>query len=296
MRSLSANLQAKLDGGATTMCRCWLIRRTDGLCYGFTDHDLNLTFDGHAFLANSGMDASALESSTGLSVDNAQAVGALSAAGLTEADIQAGRFDGAKVLNWLVDWTDTDERVLMFSGQLGEIRRGDHAFEAELRGLSEQLNRPVGRRYSARCDRILGDAKCGFDLDAPGYSINRTVLHVQDRRRFRVGQLAGVANEWFTHGSVIWQSGNNAGLRSEIKFDRVIDDVRVIELWHELPADLAVGDACVILAGCDKSAGMCKGKFLNFVNYRGFPHIPGEDWAHAYPANGARHDGTSQRN
>ena len=30
---------AKLDSGATTLCRCWLITRSDGVVQGFTDHD-----------------------------------------------------------------------------------------------------------------------------------------------------------------------------------------------------------------------------------------------------------------
>lgn len=294
MRSIDANMQAKLDAGATTLCRCWLISRKDGITHGFTNHDRDVQFDGHVFLAGSGMDASALESSTGLSVDNAQAVGALTSTGLTEADIQAGRFDGAKVENWLVDWDVPQERVLLFSGTIGEITRGDQAFEVELRGLSEDLNKPVGRRYAAHCDRVLGDAKCGFDLLTPGYTITAVVDMVENRRKFCISSAIGVADEWFTHGTVVWTSGANAGSASEIKFDRINGTLRVIELWQDLPFEISAGDTCDLVAGCDKSASMCKGKFLNFINFRGFPHIPGEDWAQAYPANGDQHDGSSQ--
>ncbi len=39
MRTIPAALQAKLESGATTLCRCWLITRRDGMRQGFTDHD-----------------------------------------------------------------------------------------------------------------------------------------------------------------------------------------------------------------------------------------------------------------
>jgi len=293
MRAIDPQLQAKLDAGATTLCRCWQVIRSDGQTFGFTDHDRDLAFDGETYLAGSGLDTSALESAVGLSVDNAQAVGALSSAGLMEDDITAGRFDSAKVIHWLVDWSDVDLRVLLFSGTLGEIKRGEHAFEVELRGLSEGLNRPVGRSFGRTCDRILGDAKCGFDLSQPGFTVTEAVFGVSDQRKFTLANLAGFADEWFTHGAVLWQSGQNSGLRSEIKFDRAVGASREIELWREAPMPIAVSDQCLLVAGCDKSAEACKGKFLNFNNFRGFPHIPGEDWAHAYPSNGGNHDGTS---
>ena len=31
-----------LGTGVTTVCRVWSVRRTDGVTFGFTDHDLDL--------------------------------------------------------------------------------------------------------------------------------------------------------------------------------------------------------------------------------------------------------------
>ena len=116
MMGISVEFQALLDGGATTICRCWRLVRKDGVSFGFTDHDRDLEFGGQVYLAGSGMDASALESSTGLSVDNGQAVGALSAVGLRDADILAGKFDRAEVVQWLVNWDDVSVREMVFRG------------------------------------------------------------------------------------------------------------------------------------------------------------------------------------
>ena len=70
--------RAHVAGGLTSLCRCWAITRRDGVQYGFTDHDLPLSFDGIEFRADTGLSALALQQSTGLSVDNAEAIGALS--------------------------------------------------------------------------------------------------------------------------------------------------------------------------------------------------------------------------
>ena len=145
MAGIDAALQAHLDTGATTLARAWLITRADGVRYGFTDHDRDLSFDGITFRADTGLSAAALAQSTGLSVDNTEALGALSDASVREDEIEAGRFDGADVRAWVVNWADPDVRWLQFRGTIGEIRRSGGAFQAELRGLTEALNRPCGR-------------------------------------------------------------------------------------------------------------------------------------------------------
>lgn len=162
-----------LATGLTTVCRCWAILRRDGRVLGFTDHDLGLAFDGITFQANAGMTASALVQGTGLAVDNTEALGALSAAAITEADIAAGRYDGAEVRAWLVNWRDPGQRIEQFRGTIGEVRRGAGAFQADLRGLTEALNQPQGRVYQRQCGAVLGDAACRFDLEASGYAKTR---------------------------------------------------------------------------------------------------------------------------
>ena len=42
----------------------------------------------------------------------------------------AGRFDGAKVVAYLVNWADVAARKVIFRGHIGEVRRGDGAFHA----------------------------------------------------------------------------------------------------------------------------------------------------------------------
>jgi uncharacterized phage protein (TIGR02218 family) len=295
MREINPELQARLDGGATRLCRCWRVERRDGHVMGFTDHDEDVTFDGVTFRAGSGMNASALQTATGLSVDNAQASGALSDAAISEADIRAGRYDGASIRHWLVDWERPDLRVLMFVGSFGEIKRLDHAFEVELRGLAEPLNAPVGRTILRTCDRALGDERCRFDTTAEGFVGEGIVVEGGVAGAILAGGLAGFAAGWFNAGILTWLTGANAGERQTVKADRKTANGREIWPWQAPGHAIAVGDRFRVVAGCDKSADTCRKKFSNFVNFRGFPHLPGEDWVTAYPADGALHDGSSQQ-
>ncbi len=295
MRHIDPELQRRLTEGATTLCRCWRVRRYDGIVLGFTDHDGDITFEGTVFLARTGMNASAIQATTGLAVDNAQAVGALTAAGITEAEIAAGRYDGAEVEHWLVDWTEPSLNVLMFAGRFGEIRRMDGMFEVELRGPTDALNVPIGRTLQRTCDRQLGDAKCRFALDTPGFSAETSVSDVLGPSRFAATGLEGFAAGWFESGSLTWLSGPNFREMGSVKVDKFLEGARrQLSLWNEPGAAVSVGDRFVVRAGCDKRLETCRRKFDNLLNFRGFPHIPGDDWVAAYPKNGEVHDGSSR--
>ena len=289
----AAALAAHLETGSTTVCRCWRVTRSDGVALGFTDHDTAVAFGGVVFRPDSGLSARALEQRTGLSVDNSEVVGVLSDAAITEEDVVAGRFDGAAVEAWLVNWADPAARMLQFRGALGEIERSGAAFRAELRGLAEALNQPLGLVYQAPCSAVLGDARCRVDLDAPGRATEAGVIEVATARSFTVLAGESFAPRWFERGLATVLTGAAAGLTGIVKVDRIATDGREIELWEELRAELRAGDTVRIVAGCDKRAETCREKFSNFMNFRGFPHIPGEDWQMAYPTRAGVNDGGS---
>lgn len=293
--ALPEGLKAHLASGLTTLCRAWAITREDGVSYGFTDHDRDLSFDDMAFRADTGLSATALQQGTGLSVDNSEAVGALSDAAITEQDILAGRFDNADVRAWLVNWQDVDERHLLFRGTIGELRRVDGAFEAELRGLAEALNRPFGRVYQSPCTAVLGDAACKFDLATPGFFWEGAVLAVNDSGGVTVGTGGGFEPGWFQRGRMDVLSGAAAGLFGAIKRDSTAEAGREIELWAPLRAVIAPGDTVRLSAGCDKRVETCRFKFDNFLNYQGFPDVPKDDWLLVHPSRAGSKSGGSRR-
>jgi len=292
---MPAALMAHLETGHTTLCRCWAVKRSDGVLFGFTDHDCDLTFDEMQFKANSGLSAQSLQQATGLSIDNTEAIGALSDGAVNEADIDAGRFDGAEVRAWLVNWIDVSQRMLQFRGHMGEIRRAGGAFQAELRGLTEQLNRPLGRVYQKPCTAVLGDSTCGFDLTTPGYSTEATLGAVREGQIFVLPVLEDFEPDWFRRGVLRVISGAGAGLWGAIKGDLIKGETRTITLWESLRADIQPGDQVRLTAGCDRRFETCRLKFNNALNYQGFPDIPGEDWLMAVPRQENRNTGGSRR-
>lgn len=292
--ALSPEFEAHLATGATSVCRCWALVRSDGWTRGFTDHDTDLEFDGIVFHADTGLSARALQQTTGLSVDNSEAVGALSDMSITEDDILAGRYDGAEVRAWLVNWSAPEERVLQFQGSVGEVMRGAGAFQAELRGLTEALNQPQGRVYQKPCSAVLGDGYCRFDLNTPGFFEERAVEVVEETRIFQFAEMPGFDDRWFERGTLRVLSGRAEGLVGVVKNDRALKDGRRIELWERIALPIEPGDLIRIEAGCDKRAATCKLKFQNYINFRGFPHIPGEDWLMSYPVRSGANTGGSR--
>ncbi len=295
MAGLGEALEAHIATGLTTLCHAWRITRTDGTRFAFTDHDVDLNLGDVTFRANSGLNAKAISQSTGLSVNNTEAIGALSDASIREDEIEQGRFDGAEVVSWLVNWSAPDQRWMQFRGTIGELRRVDGAFQAELRGLTEALNRPLGRVFQKPCTAVLGDGNCGFDLNLAGYAETLAVQNQTERREFKWESFAGFEDGWFVRGRLEVLDGPAAGLWGMIKHDRIVQNSRIVELWEPIRGAVTAGTTVRLVAGCDKRMKTCRLKFNNLVNFQGFPDLPGEDWVMAVPRSSHANTGGSLR-
>lgn len=286
MRALPSALQARLDSGATTLCRCWLIARRDGLVQGFTDHDATVMVGDTPCLADTGLDASEATERLGMQIDGGELSGALMHDSLTEADLAAGRYDAAAVETWLVDWTDPSVRVLLAKGVLGEVRREGAAFTVEVRSLADRLNQESGRLYAAACTADLGDGRCKINLAQPAFRGVGAVVSLSGTSAFFASGLDGFPSGWFTGGRLTFTSGANSGLAIEVKQHRVDSLGTGLSLWQAASEPIALSDAFVVTAGCDKQPATCRDQFDNIVNFRGFPHIPGNDFVMSYPSPG----------
>jgi uncharacterized phage protein (TIGR02218 family) len=183
---------------------------------------------------------------------------------------------------WRVNWAGTSQRVLMRAGAIGEVTRGELGFTAELRGLAHILDQTVGRTYQRTCDAVVGDNRCDVDLDAGAYKGSGAVTAVSDNRVVTTDALTGFDDGWFRHGRLTWVSGANAGTSAEVRAHRAIDGGATLTLWQRAPLTISAGDTFTVTAGCDKTVQTCKAKFDNVVNFRGFPHMPGNDRAFSY--------------
>jgi uncharacterized phage protein (TIGR02218 family) len=291
MRSVPSALQAKLDSGATTLARCWIVTRRDGAVLGFTDHDCDLAIGDVACRAGTGFTASEATSRFDLSVDGSEISGAFSDDALSEADLAAGRYDAAEVATWLVDWSDVALKILIARGTLGEVRREGQAFTAELRGLADALAQDSGRLFTARCGADLGDNRCQIDLAKAAYRGSGVVTVIEGTSIAAVSGLGDFADGWFTAGRVMWTTGANAGIAVEVKQHHIAAGEVRLSLWQAMAEPIAIGDSFTITAGCDKSFATCRDRFANTSNFRGFPQIPGNDFVVSYPLPGSPDNG-----
>ncbi len=198
MRIIPSALQAKLNSGATTLCRCYILTRRDGVIQGFTDHDRDVLLNDVVCRADTGFSGSEAVARLGLSVDGSEVSGALSDDSLNEDALAAGRYDAAEVDMYIVDWSDPSLYVLLSRGHIGEVRREGIAFAAELRGLADALNAETGRLYTATCAADLGDARCGVDLDDPLYRGEGAVTAINGVSAFAASGLSGICR-WLVH-------------------------------------------------------------------------------------------------
>ncbi|MEA3050021.1 MAG: hypothetical protein QOG84_1857 [Sphingomonadales bacterium] len=270
-------MTAMLERPLTTLAFCWRAARRDGICLGFTTHDRPLAIDGLTYRPAPGMLPSAVTRSDGFDSAALDVSGALTGDAISPADLAAGRWDGAAIGLFVVDWENPDgERIMLARGELGEVSMKDSAFEAELKGPAAVLDRPAVEQTSPDCRAELGDRRCRIDL-APLTRVTRVaavvaedVLEVDD---------ATEASNAYALGRLRWLSGPNCGLSRIILSSQGTQ----LTLRQPPPSPAAPGDFVEIVEGCDKLFATCRERFLNPENFRGEPHLPGMDLLTRYP-------------
>ncbi|OCW55773.1 DUF2163 domain-containing protein [Hoeflea olei] len=291
MRQFPDGLTAHLDQTATTVCHAWRLTRTDGVVMGFTEHDRDLEFAGTLFSAATGFRASEVQSGLGLEADAADVAGAFSDAAISADDLALGRYDGARVEAFLVNWQNPNDHARLWIRELGEVRMAGPAFAVELRSLAARLDRPQGRLYGRRCDAGLGDARCGKNIAAPPFRLEGALAAVSGDTALTVSGLGDRPSGWFSNGRLRFLTGLLSGLTVDISAHRSEAGVARLELWTPLARLPSAGDAVAVTAGCDKGFETCRTRFHNSLNFQGFPYLPGSDFAYGYADADTVHDG-----
>lgn len=278
MKTISPALQTHLKGEVTTLAYLMKITRTDTVVKAFTTHDQNIVIGGVTYLADGAFTPSAIENRAGLAVDNLEITGLLDSIDITDADLQNGLYDFARVEMYACNWADvTQGTVYLRRGWLGQVTRAGTHYTAELRGLHDLLQRPVGDSYTPECRFDLGDARCGVVLTP----VSGSVTSVTDNATF--GDTAqSAASGVYNYGKLTWASGANTGRSIEIKNWDL--PTQSFTLWLPMPYALAVGDAYTVTLGCDKRFTTCRNIFSNGANFGGFPYVPGVGNILKYPA------------
>jgi len=262
------------QGPLTSLAFCWRIERRDGAGLALTSHDNALLIGGETIRAAPGIVPSAIIRGAGLEPHSGEVAGALTSDALNEQDLGLGRWDAARVAIFAVDWSDPDsEAIALIGGELGEVTVEGDNFSAELHGAAARLSGPMCPETSPECRAEFGDKKCRVDL--AGRSIRAVVVSNEGAELM----LDQALDERFLFGRARFMSGANCGAMSTI----IGVDGTTIHLRDVPRMEVEAGAAIELREGCDKRFATCVGRFDNAANFRGEPHLPGNDLLTRYP-------------
>lgn len=272
--TVSAPISALLIRGSHRFATTWRIDRADGVTFRFTDHNRSLLVDGDLYTPAGGFNASARDRQEGLSPQNLEATGVITDDAITEADLRGGKYRRAVVTERLLDWKyPWVGDVVRNSYLIRETTWDGEKWQGAIESLLAKLQTSVGDTYERRCRwQRLGDSDCGVNL-AP-FTVTGSVASVVTARKKITTAVTSQADGYFDDGRLVWTSGANDGLVSDVK---AYLQVGTITLHVETPLAIAVGATFSLVPGCDRQESTCKNRFVNFPNFGGFPHIPGND-------------------
>ena len=280
MDAFNSGWTALMAGQVLPIAWCWKVTRLDGAVFGFTTAVVDFTFGGVPFEASSGFIATDIDDVDSLAVNNLQIDGMLTSDVISVLDIQAGRWDGAKLEIFYVNFEDlTIGRRVQFVGTLGNVSTGRISFSAEQQGLTEPLSQTIVELTGDQCRVLLGSPRCGVDLSF--YEVTGTVGASPTNRSF-VDAARTEPGGWFNGGNMEMTSGPSDGFKRGVKRSTAAG---AIELVEALFFGLTAGDTYVMTPGCNHLlkmpdgtyTGDCKVKYSNVVNFQAEPETPGTD-------------------
>ncbi|MGI9361147.1 MAG: DUF2163 domain-containing protein, partial [Parasphingorhabdus sp.] len=186
------------------------------------------------------------------------------------------RWNGARLHMALVNWEDPDAKPLhLVSGEFGEITRSGDGFRVEMLGSTSFLDEAIAPLTSPTCRARFGDRACKVSL-----AMHRAEMAVSEIADPHL-EFAGLAGQGadYSYGELRWLSGENCGLGFAI----LSGAGNSIRLADQPVRPVSIGDKALLTAGCDKNFVTCRDRFANSINFRGEPHLPGNDLLTRYP-------------
>jgi uncharacterized phage protein (TIGR02218 family) len=271
----ATSLLEHIVSASATVAICVKITPSTGSIIGFTSTNSDLPISGVTYRAATGVSASQLETAAGTHAANMELTTILSSNGISAAEIETPKWQGASVEVFLVNYEAlTMGELVLVIGRLADFKtQVPLIVTAEARGLNNALLNQVGRVTAVLCDADFGDDRCGLDLVALGYvKTAKAITTVTSTSVFRVASLIGTGVDYFKNGKVEIETGSNAGLGVfEVKtFDNSNGE---FVLHRPVPYALTTSDTIKATRGCLKRVVDCSG-YNNIENNRSFPFVP----------------------
>lgn len=294
MRNLSSQLLAALSASPVSSAYC--IKITSALkarSWYFTSHDQDLviasgtyagTYKSSVAYNSSNVEISSNMDSTNLSIEGAFDI----TNGFTRIELISGLLDHARVIVFIVDFTDTSLGYMeVLSGFFGDISPQGNEFTIDFIGDDALFNKTLNRLYESGCDAEFCDARC--KLSSANYTSSGAVSGTPTKKSF-VCSISDTGSlnhsditDWFTNGVITWTGAcENSGLLSVVRVYTYSTGTKSIVLLTPTYYTIAAGDTFTILAGCQKRfVEDCSTKFENHKRFKGFPFIPTADQVRA---------------
>jgi len=288
-RSVSSELQAHLDSGMTTTCRLLKVKSGGDtpVIFGLTSLDIDVAYDDGSgdgevvYSATRGFDPTAMRSTVGYGIDNAEAKALLSAdvEGVTAAMVDAGVFDDGTWVCYMVNYKDlTMGHIELGGGDIGDIHtRYGMVWIPELLDTMVRLKQPVGVVTSRKCRAIFGNPAtqeyrqtgCGVDVSAMWTA--GVVQSVDGAESNRIFTGDALATPHSYPGRVRFTTGDNVGRVFAVEVVTGFE----IELVETTPYPIQAGDEYEIRPDCGKRYEEdCIEVWNNGPNFKGEPLMP----------------------
>lgn len=260
-----------LDRPLDTVATFWRVWRKDGVALGFVTHDRDLWFGGMLHRAAPGLTPSAIRRTAGFADEGADVEGALTHDCIAEADLAAGRYDGAAIAIGAVDW-DSREHAVFYRGTIEAVSREGNGFAAELASAKAALAADPVPRSSPTCRARFCGPGCG--LSPPRFKRRALLVETAEGR----ARFAAIDAALYVGGELRWLDGPQAGLGATI----LAADGDALLLDRD-PAGIASGARALLRESCDHTIATCAARFGNAANFQGEPFLPGTDLLAHYP-------------
>ncbi|QDU67718.1 hypothetical protein Pla86_28050 [Planctomycetes bacterium Pla86] len=261
---------------------CYIVARRDGQTLAITNASKVIPWSGWRFIPTASAQDSAVEQETGMAPGTLDLGGVISSDLITDDDLDAGRYNDARITRYLFDFEHVWLGPLTTDVfHVATVERTGSYWTAQTTSLAGKLDRKVGGRYQRTCDHPeLGDpVKCRADI-APLSLYARAITAVDASAARRVCTVdtalgSGFATDRFTFGKLIVRRGNNHGISRKIA--AWSDSTKVVQLASLMPLPLEVGDVVDLIVGCARDFITCRDDFGNAINFGGNDRMPGPD-------------------
>lgn len=169
---------------------------------------------------------------------------------------------------------NSGNQVVVFDGRMDSPSFAERAINVRVRSWLDALHHAVPRRlFSSMCNYQHYDTWCAVAKTAGTNVVTGTATSSSTVSRLVAATLSGFAdNYWGPIGTLVIETGSNAGIGREIKASYQGSNSVVTRIGF--PYTINSGDVFTLTRGCRKTVEDCTSKYNNFANYGGFHTIP----------------------